>query len=314
MAVEVGFVLITHTRPRQALRLIRRLNQLYDSPPIVCHHDCSQCEMPLGELPGNVSLVQPHLRTAWGGFAVVEATVRAMRELFQRSDAPDWFVLLSGADYPIKPAQRVRRELVASACDAHLCYEPIDPAALATDWQRVCYRRYYSPRAWLPNVARHGPEWKSVRLPMWLRRPRHPFRPSFRCYAGSQWFSANRDAAECVLRFAESGRRFSKYCWKTPFTDEMYFQTILANAPGLRLNNANYRYTDWSAGGAHPKTLGMEDVRAVLASANHFARKFSGDRPEVLDALDRAVDAMAAEERSGVGQAVGLPVAGFRVA
>lgn len=309
MSVRVGFVLITHTLPRQALRLIRRLNELYDWPPIVCHHDFSQSELPLSSLPGNVSLVRPHLRTTWAGFAVVEATVQAMRELFRRSDAPDWFVLLSGADYPIKPAQRVGRDLSESHCDAHVSFEAIEPAALVTDWQHECYRRYYSPRVWLPNPSRRGLRWKSVRLPMGLRLPRHPFKQGFRCYAGSQWFSANRHAAECLLRFAESGWQFSKFCRKAPFTEEMYFQTILANSRGLRLNNANYRYVDWSAGGAHPKTLDMADLPTVLGSANHFARKFSDERPEVLDAIDRAVDGMAAE-RSVEPVAAGVPVAG----
>jgi hypothetical protein len=313
MPVRVGFVLITHARPRQALRLIRRLNELYDWPPIVCHHDFSQCELPHAALPANVSLVRPHLRTTWAGFAVVEATLLAMQELFRRSDAPDWFVLLSGADYPIKPAERVRRELSDSRCDAHLGFEAIDPTALATDWQHECYRRYYSPRVWVPNVSRRGLGWKSVRLPMWLRPQWHPFTHGFYCYAGSQWFSANRDAVEFVLRFAESGRRFSKYCGKAPFTEEMYFQTILANARGLRLTNSNYRYIDWSAGGAHPKTLDMADLPAVLGSANHFARKFSDDRPEVLDAIDRVVDGMATAERSREVLGSGVTGAGFSV-
>ena len=39
----IGFVVLTHSNPPQITRLIRCLNALYSSPPIVLHHDFSQC-------------------------------------------------------------------------------------------------------------------------------------------------------------------------------------------------------------------------------------------------------------------------------
>jgi hypothetical protein len=52
------------------------------------------------------------------------------------------------------------------------------------------------------------------------------------------------------------------------------------------------RFIDWSLGGHHPKTLGMEDVPRILESGAHFARKFDmAQDPDVLDAIDAAVDA-----------------------
>ena len=291
MATNIGFVLLTHTWPQQIARLVRRLNELYESPPIVCHHDFSQCDLPLAALPKNVSFVRPHLQTRWGGFAVVEGTVRAMRQLFERSNAPDWFVLLSGTDYPIKSAAHVKRDLDDTRYDAHISVQLIDPQALQTAWQRECFGRYFTPRIRLPYFTlKRGFGWKSTRLPRWMKFPRHPFREGFRCYAGSQWFSANRDAAACIFREAERRPQFNDFCSKARFTEELYFQTLLMNAGGMRLNNANYRHTDWSVGFSHPKTLGMEDLPALLASTSHFARKVCGDQPALLDALDRAVD------------------------
>jgi hypothetical protein len=298
MPINIGFVLLTHAWPQQIVRLIRRLNELYGSPPIVCHHDFSQCDLPLAALPKNVSFVRPHLRTGWSGFAMVEGTVRAMRQLFQQTDAPDWFVLLSGTDYPIKPAARVLRDIGDGGYDAHICAELIDPLTLKTDWQRECHRRYFMPRLRLPNYSRkRGFGWKSTRLPKWMTFRRHPFREGYRCYAGSQWFAANRDAAECIFNEAERHPRFIDFCRRAPFTDELYFQTLLTNAGGMQLNNANYRYIDWSTGEPHPKTLGVEDLPALLRSSSHFARKVCVDQPAVLDAIDSAVDDIARMEQ-----------------
>ncbi|MCC5616974.1 hypothetical protein LC605_18200 [Nostoc sp. CHAB 5836] len=72
------------------------------------------------------------------------------------------------------------------------------------------------------------------------------------------------------------------------YTDESYFQTILAHAPNLKLKNDRRRYIDWSTGGPHPKVLLMEDLPNLLASSAHFARKFDIDRDSnILNELDR---------------------------
>ena len=39
MAFSLGFVLLTHDRPQQAARLVKRLNAMFGFPPIAWHHD-----------------------------------------------------------------------------------------------------------------------------------------------------------------------------------------------------------------------------------------------------------------------------------
>jgi hypothetical protein len=92
------------------------------------------------------------------------------------------------------------------------------------------------------------------------------------------------------LRESERRTAFNRFCRKTPIPDEMYFQTLLMNSKGMRINERNYRYTDWSVTTTHPKTLGMDDLPALLASPCHFARKFSIERSDVMDAIDREID------------------------
>jgi hypothetical protein len=226
----------------------------------------------------------------------VEGTLRAIRQLFQRTDAPDWFVLLSGADYPIKPAVAVYRDLGDPRFDAHVWARVIDSSARGKTWQEVHFLRYLTPRASLPCYSlKRGFNWRSVRLPRWIPFSAHPFHNGFRCFGGSQWFSANRDAAACILRESERCPAFNRFCRKIPIPDEMYFQTLLMNSKGMRINDRNYRYTDWSVSAMHPKTLDMDDLPALLQSPCHFARKFSIERSEVMDAIDREIDQRPSE-------------------
>ena len=70
--------------------------------------------------------------------------------------------------------------------------------------------------------------------------------------------------------------------------DEIFVPTVLLNSP-LRdsVVGQEVHYVDWSRGGAHPKTLGIEDYDRIIESGKLFARKFDvRSDAEVLDMLD----------------------------
>jgi hypothetical protein len=289
MTASIGFILLTHTKPQQIRRLVDRLNLMFDGPPIVCHHDFVKCTLPIEEFPTNVSFVHPPSPVGWGTFPTVEAVLRAIRQMYEAPVSPDWFVFLSGSDYPIKPAAEIRRELGMSPYDAHIHHELIQFNNFESDWHCECYRRYFTKRWYYPSVTRRlRPTRRALVLkhPL-VTRPFLPFSAQFRCYAGEFWFCANRRAAEYIVRFHVTRPGLASHYRTVHNPDESYFQCILGNARGLKLNNNDYRYTDWSRGGAHPKTLGIEDLPKLLSSTDHFARKFDIDQDaRILDELD----------------------------
>jgi hypothetical protein len=283
----IGFALLTHDRPERIARLVARLDAMFDTPPIACHHDFDRCPMDTEAFGPNVAFVRPHVRTQWGGFSLVEATLRALRLLYASPRSPEWFVLLSGADYPIKPAARILRDLREGGCDAHIEHRLIDPGNLDDAWCRECHRRYFSVSLPVPWPA--PPGWRGLRLPppvaRWLGLP---FSRRFRCHAGAQWFSANHRAAGAILEGGPGQRALARHYRHAEFPSESFFHTLLAHAPGLRLSGCHRRYTDWSAGGSHPKTLGLDDLPALAASPAHFARKVDPEKaPGLIAELDR---------------------------
>ena len=291
---DIGFVLLTHDKPQQVLRLVRRLTVMFHQPRIVVHHDFSKCSLPLHAFPHNVSFVRPHVVTGWGHFSVVEAGIAAIRHLYDVSASPEWFVLLSGADYPIKSAARVVRELHAGNYDAFMRAERIDATGHShTDyWQRESYRRYLTKTFSYPSLTKRlRPTRRRMRVdhPL-LTRPFLPFSSKFRCFSGDHWFSANREVAKYILEQHSPDSSLARHYRTVESADESYLQSIVGNAPHLRLSNDPLRYQDWSAGGPHPKTLGVADLPLLLASPAHFARKFDMDADsDILDALDLAV-------------------------
>jgi len=290
MNTLIGFILITHTKPQQIIRLMTKLNKMFDNPLIVCHHDFSKCNLAVDAIPKNVSFVYPHLHTGWGEFSTVEATVRAIQRMYEAPTNPDWFVLLSGADYPIKSSGQIVHDLTSSPHDAHIHFEQIKYKAYEVGWHRSYYERYCSVRLLsFPFLTRRlNLVRRELRLthPV-LTTPFLPFSEKFHCFGGSSWFCANRRAAEYIIEFHKTRPDVTLHYQGVKNADESYFQTILANAPHLKLHTNNWRYTDWSLGDDHPKTLGMEDLPQLLASSAHFARKFDIDVDQtILDELD----------------------------
>lgn len=89
MPGKIGFILLTHSEPAQILRLVDRLNAMFHWPPIVCHHNFSLCSLSIETFSANVSFVRPHIQTKWADFSVIEATVRAIRQMYEVTEGPD---------------------------------------------------------------------------------------------------------------------------------------------------------------------------------------------------------------------------------
>ncbi|MBA2627311.1 MAG: hypothetical protein H0U85_04810 [Gemmatimonadales bacterium] len=298
----IGFVLLTYRNPPQTLRLIHRLNRSFDDPPIALHHDFGQCSFPVDQLPGNVSVVQPHRATGWGTFGTVEAFIAALDSLMGRRDSPDWFVFLSGSDYPIQPGERIRRELGAAVADAFMDIAHINPFALGRDtagsafgreWHHLAFMRWFGTDVRLPRLTSSGRlEWRSSRPKLqWLPVTHGPFRGGFRCYGGEATITANRRTALRILEFHARKPALAEHYSERECVDESYLHCIIGNSPELRVVKDSRRFTDWTERKRHPRTLTTADLPALVKSNAHFARKFDPEvDAAVLDRLDEMLN------------------------
>lgn len=291
---QIGFVLLTHAKPHQTLRLVSRLNSMFGNPPIVIHHDFGKCALAEADFPGNVDFVRPHLSTGWAEFNVVEASVLAMKQLYQRVDAPDWCTVMSGACYPIKSAQQILENFASGGVDAHMQGRPV---AFHDPETHLGYERYCMIRYEFASVdKRLKSKRRAVSLPASLTKLMLPFSSDFQCHWGSQWFTVSRRAANYLVEFRNTSRgmTLAKHYQGLLFSEESYFQTALCNAPEFSVGSNNWLYLDWSENKPNPKQLTLADLPALKASSTHFARKIDIDTDSnLLDALDKIIDSAA---------------------
>jgi hypothetical protein len=306
MAPTLGFVLLINPRNpiAQTARLVRTLNRMFGAPPIACHHDFGQNPEFISDCPPNVHVVQPHVATHWGDFSCMEGMLKALGLLYNGSSAPspDWFVFLSGSDYPIKPAAQILADLQSGGYDGYIEHklvsdgdlvyprDPLYPRGWKWEtWLKQCHKRYCSLRLDVPSLNRYL---RYRTRTYWLEHPfftrsRVPFTPQFKCYAGEVWFAANRRCARRLLDFYATDTAVTAHYRKTLVPEESYPHTVLANDPALKLSQNFYRYVDWTRGGSNPKILTFAELPHLQDTPAHFARKFD-DHVDgaVLDQLD----------------------------
>jgi hypothetical protein len=262
---------------------------MFDHPPIACHHDFGKNRHFIEDLPENVRVVRPHVDTKWGDFSCVEATVAALKLLYSGKSDPKWFVFLSGADYPINPADKILYDLQHGEFDGYIEHKLVSEGDLVyppdpdnprgwkgATWLKQCHKRYCSQRVDVPGINRYL---KLSKRTFWMEHPiftrgRLPFSSKFRCYAGEVWFTANDRCAHEILNFYDRDTRVADHYRKTLVPEESYFQTLLGNAKDLRLSQNFLRFIDWTNGGSNPKILKIDDISEFKKSTAHFARKF----------------------------------------
>ena len=229
-------------------------------------------------------------RQRWGQFSVVNRRTTSPLKLLYRSGEPDWFVLISAADYPTMSAARVLDELTSNKADALLDYRavptltngslrisaglqisrysvdigklkvnslyiaPENPSlkhfVLSTNLG-LAWRRYIGLNFLIP-VIRKGPRIGRYTLHLPFEDPRSPFTPDFECFYGDHWFTGNHKVADTLLRPTDKHVRLRRHLSFRHNVDECYYQTVLANSRDLNISRATRRFADWSssAGGS----------------------------------------------------------------
>ncbi|MBA2702649.1 MAG: hypothetical protein H0U60_02215, partial [Blastocatellia bacterium] len=117
--MKIGFAIISHHEPEQLLRLVQTINAMFGVPPIACHHNFALSSLNKALFPPNVRFVLPHEMTRLGHITVFNAALSAL-SLLRNKDRPDWYILLSGSDYPARPADQIISDLSNSNYDAFL--------------------------------------------------------------------------------------------------------------------------------------------------------------------------------------------------
>lgn len=218
----------------------------------------------------------PRRPSPWGGLGTVLAALDGWRWLDARAggQGPDYAFLLSGQDYPIKPAEAVVERLGAAQGRSFVEHYPV-PGNPGWTGERGGLDRVEYP--WVRVRGRLR------RVPVRRRLPR-----GWPLWGGSAWWCLSAACLRHTAAVATRHPELLRFFRRARIPEELFFQTVLANSPlaGTLVSEAS-SFTRWRPRSPNPEVLTQADVPALRASSASFARKFDlAVDAEVLDHID----------------------------
>jgi hypothetical protein len=321
--MRLAYLVLSHANPPQVVRLVERLLAYDSTCDVVIHHDTGRTTLDGYGLENHERAhVLAFERNAWwGGPRLARSMLLSLRWIGE-TIAPDWTVVLSGQDYPTRPAAELHAKLSDSDADAFVTlFATVDPKRPSEPEVESWHARYYYAWYRLPRLSRGLKipgtgrrarwwwqfSWAQPLLFIWtlprdsgtvlgIRRRRTPFGPNFRCYAGATWFAVNGHGLQALIDFATACPDVIDYYARTILPDESLFHSLLMNDPDVTVatpNLTHIRFDERTS--AHPATVTVDDLDGIEASGAFFTRKVDGSDHELLDALDARLSARSAQ-------------------
>ncbi|WP_324778858.1 beta-1,6-N-acetylglucosaminyltransferase [Thiobacillus sedimenti] len=302
--MRIAFGILSSNNTAAAIQQI--IDAIGPGHTVIIHHDFSK--QPDFHVSGDdVHVIEDYVTTGWGGWSLVEATLRLMETAIARGEF-DYFQLLSDTCLPVRPVEEFVDYLATVRPDANIDHVSLRdvPAVMMSHGYRAfaakdtmrhkLLRRlkYWRERRdaeyqEIAGLAVHterdknacraalfDPQQLVLQLAARGRGFSHPFGRDFECHAGSQWFGCSRAVCHGVLEWVrEHAEAFAHF--KTMYgPDEFFFHSVIVNMRPLNIQKSNHLINtfDAAAGQRGPAFLESGDLDRLISSGKYFARKF----------------------------------------
>jgi len=274
----IAYFLLVHRFPEQFKRMFRAIYVPGNS--YLIHIDKSSGKALAEDLAAFLAPYQgveilPARSALWGGYSLVEAELRGMARLLEMSSTWEYFINLSGQDFPLKSQSYIRAYLSAHADTQFM--RCADQQLMRPDTMNRVSHIFIEAfqRIFRTGIARKFP------------RNATPF-------IGTQWKVVSRRFCAFVCHDPRANR-FKRFYRNSFIADESFFQTVLMNGflKGAVVDD-DLRTIDWVPDGdikLRPRTFTARDATWLKLSPDLFARKFDmSEDHEILDILEHHLE------------------------
>lgn len=202
----------------------------------------------------------------WGGYSMVQAELDGINFLLNLNVEWDYFINLSGQDYPLKSQKIIRQFLTSNNGNSYLKFA--DQKKFRPDTMNRLENHFEELDDKIDLTAKNRPYLKNVTP-----------------YIGGQWMILTRSCCEFLCNSSEV-KKFEDYYLNTLIPDESFFQTVLMNTSftGILIND-DKRAIIWIPDGdikLRPKTFTNDDYNFLKIGENLFARKFDDNIDNII--------------------------------
>ena len=274
-APELAHLIVAHHQPAHLGRMIRVMQ--HPGAAFFVHVDAKTPLAPFtSAVPrdADVTFLDQRLTVGWGDISLTRAVLKLLRTAVATGRRFRYFINLSGADYPIKPARAIHAALGRST----------------QEFLRIDRRLALGPDAPFKHLEK-------------LRDGR--FYGDLTPWQGSMHWALTADCVRMVLDFADASPGYLELLAPTSCPEEVFFHSIIKRSRFAGAIAQDYserqpaehthhgvHFIDWQ--GLRPRqlrlNLDMRDFGELMASPALLARKFDErESRDLLGTLDQVV-------------------------
>ncbi len=274
---KIAYFILVHRFPEQFKRLFSAIYckdnyYLIHMDKKADSHLCDEVKQFLSQYPNAYILESTNV--VWGGFSMVQAELNGMNYLLSIQADWDYFINLSGQDFPLRSQEYIMNFLGKDK---------------NRNFIKVSSQQQERPDT-MNRIENHFTETETSISHITYKRP---FMTGVTPYIGGQWMILNRACCDFICNSNEV-KKFEDYYFNTLIADESFFQTVLMNTSykGTIVND-DKRAIIWIPDGdikLRPKTFTIDDLDFLSRSNCLFARKFD-DKTDVaiINALAKEI-------------------------
>jgi hypothetical protein len=295
--MRIAYLILAHNNPKHLQRLITALSS--NSSACFIHIDCkSDLEIFSGIHGDNVYFAEKRTSVYWGDFSQVTAILFLLKMALSQQTKFDYFVLISGTDFPLKSAAGIENFFERNSGTEFINMVQMPCEAMGKPISRLTTYRVRPSNSKFIRMIRKGLAKLDI---MPKQRNYESYLRNLTPYGGSTWWSLSREACEYIQAFVNRETRVVNFFKNTICPDESFFQTILGNSPYRDKVSRNLTYTDWSEGGGSPASLTEQHLQffaenpSIVVNDGYgtaevlFARKFSDSSQDIVIELERLI-------------------------
>lgn len=277
-SISIAYLILVHRLPNQFKKLF---TAIYESTNFYLIHIDKKASQEIGDEVKN--FLKPYSNVhildsenvVWGGYSMVQAELNGMKYLLDMNAKWDYFINLSGQDYPLKSQKIIKQFLSKNNGKSYIKIANQETSRPET-MNRI--ENYFEELEDKISDKTHKRNFMKDVIP----------------YIGGQWMILTRHCCEFITNSVEV-KKFEDYYLNTLIADESFFQTVLMNTSFTgTLVDDDKRAIIWIPDGdikLRPKTFTKTDL-GFLQKGNHlFARKFDDNVDnKIIDSIKTQYD------------------------
>ena len=283
--MKIAYLITAYNNYNHLKRLVTSLN---DSNVVFFIHIDKKSKMPnnLNEFD-NVVFIKSK-KVWWGGWSHVDAIIRLIRTA--KSSGFDYYILLSGTHYPIRPNSFLYEKLSNGGeyIDITKGFDITKPEDRIKYYYFDCFDR------------RNLRSMKTVffyllerTISLFFQKKPFPFK---QIYHGSTWWALSHDCLIYVLDQIDNNKDYIIFYQTCFCPEESFFQTIIGNSRFFSKCKTDLTYTDWSSKPA-PALINQNHIELFKKQIEFndssgtyspfFARKFDDSRANLIELIEK---------------------------